>query len=396
MAYFAPYIDASGLHIPGYTDIVDDLVSEAKRIFGDDIYLENDSMDYEYISVIALKMYDTLLSVMYAYNSRSPATAVGSGLDTVVKINGLKRKSASYSTCVVTITGTPQTVIKAGEVQDIAGNNWKLPENITIPASGELDTIAVCTTIGAITALIGDINKIATPQLGWMSVTNKVKAVEGQPVETDAELRERQAVSTALPSQTLLEGTIAGIIAVKGVTRQRIYENDTNDNSITDNNPYGLPAHSITAVVEGGTDENVAEQIYLRKGIGCYTNGTTEVEVINKYDITTPIRFYRPTYIPIYVTVNIKKYTGYTDNIPNIIKNNIIDYLNSLNIGDDLSVSLLWNATLTANPVLTSPIFSVLNLIAGKNSVEQNTTDIEINFNEVVQGNIENIIVNVS
>lgn len=396
MAYFAPYIDTSGLHIPGYTDIVDDLVSEAKRIFGDDIYLENDSMDYEYISVIALKMYDTLSSVMYAYNSRSPVTAVGSGLDTVVKINGLKRKSASYSTCVVTITGTPQTVIKAGEVQDIAGNNWKLPENITIPASGELDTTAVCTTIGAITALIGDINKIATPQLGWMSVTNKVKAVEGQPVETDAELRERQAASTALPSQTLLEGTIAGIIAVEGVTRQRIYENDTNDNSITDNNPYGLPAHSITAVVEGGTDENVAEQIYLRKGIGCYTNGTTEVEVINKYDITTPIRFYRPTYIPIYVTVNIKKYTGYTDNIPNIIKNNIIDYLNSLNIGDDLSVSLLWNAALTANPVLTSPIFSVLNLIAGKNSVEQNTTDIEINFNEVVQGNIENIIVNVS
>lgn len=396
MAYFAPYIDTSGLHIPGYTDIVDDLVSEAKRIFGDDIYLENDSMDYEYISVIALKMYDTLSSVMYAYNSRSPVTAVGSGLDTVVKINGLKRKSASYSTCVVTITGTPQTVIKAGEVQDIAGNNWKLPENITIPASGELDTTAVCTTIGAITALIGDINKIATPQLGWMSVTNKVKAVEGQPVETDAELRERQAVSTALPSQTLLEGTIAGIIAVEGVTRQRIYENDTNDNSITDNNPYGLPAHSITAVVEGGTDENVAEQIYLRKGVGCYTNGTTEVEVINKYDITTPIRFYRPTYIPIYVTVNIKKYTGYTDNIPNIIKNNIIDYLNSLNIGDDLSVSLLWNAALTANPVLTSPIFSVLNLIAGKNSVEQNTTDIEINFNEVVQGNIENIIVNVS
>ncbi|WP_304067674.1 baseplate J/gp47 family protein [Megamonas hypermegale] len=396
MAYFAPYIDASGLHIPGYTDIVDDLVSEAKRIFGDDIYLENDSMDYEYISVIALKMYDTLSSVMYAYNSRSPATAVGSGLDAVVKINGLKRKSASYSTCVVTIAGMPQTVIKAGEVQDIAGNNWKLPENITIPASGELDTTAVCTTIGAITALIGDINKIATPQLGWTSVTNKVKAVEGQPVETDAELRERQAVSTALPSQTLLEGTIAGIIAVEGVTRQRIYENDTNDNSITDNNPYGLPAHSITAVVEGGTDENVAEQIYLRKGIGCYTNGTTEVEVINKYDITTPIRFYRPTYIPIYVTVNIKKYTGYTDNIPDIIKNNISDYLNSLNIGDDLSVSLLWNAALTANPVLTSPIFSVLNLIAGKNSVEQNTTDIEINFNEVAQSNIENIIVNVS
>lgn len=392
MAYFAPYIDASGLHIPGYTDIVDDLVSEAKRIFGDDIYLENDSMDYEYISVIALKMYDTLSSVMYAYNSRSPATAVGSGLDAVVKINGLKRKSASYSTCVVTITGMPQTVIKAGEVQDIAGNNWKLPENITIPASGELDTTAVCTTIGAITALIGDINKIATPQLGWTSVTNKVKAVEGQPIETDAELRERQAVSVAIPSQTLLEGTIAGILSVKGVTRLRVYENDTNLSTASgDENPYSLPPHSITAVVEGGSDEDIAKQIYLRKGIGGYTNGTTEVAVLNRYDINTFIKFYRPTYIDIYVTVNIKKYTGYSNSITDKIRNNIYEYLNKLRIGDNLSVSLLWNAALVANTDLTAPIFSVVSLTAGKHGQQQNTIDIEMNFNEVVQGNMDNI-----
>ena len=64
MAYFAPYIDDAGLHIPTYQDIKDDLVTEAKKIFGEDIYLENDSMDYEYISAIALKMYDTLNSIV--------------------------------------------------------------------------------------------------------------------------------------------------------------------------------------------------------------------------------------------------------------------------------------------------------------------------------------------
>lgn len=219
MAYFAPYIDDAGLHIPTYQDIKDDLVTEAKKIFGEDIYLENDSMDYEYISAIALKMYDTLNSIVYAYNSRSPVTAIGSGLDTVVKINGLKRKAASYSTCVVTLTGIPQTVIKSGVVQDISGNNWNLPSNITIPEEGEIEVSAICTVLGSISALVGDINKIATPQLGWISVTNKVNAVLGQPVETDAQLRARQAVSTALPSQTLLGGTIAGIVSVEGVTR---------------------------------------------------------------------------------------------------------------------------------------------------------------------------------
>lgn len=396
MAYFAPYIDDAGLHIPTYQDIKDDLVTEAKKIFGEDIYLENDSMDYEYISAIALKMYDTLNSIVYAYNSRSPVTAIGSGLDTVVKINGLKRKAASYSTCVVTLTGIPQTVIKSGVVQDISGNNWNLPSNITIPEEGEIEVSAICTVLGSISALVGDINKIATPQLGWISVTNKVNAVLGQPVETDAQLRARQAVSTALPSQTLLEGTIAGIVSVEGVTRQRVYENDTNDNSETEENPYGLPAHSITAVVEGGLDADIAEQIYIRKGVGCLTNGTTEVQVINKYDITTPIRFYRPSYVDVDITVNIKKYAGYTDNIVDSIKNNILNYLNRLNIGDNLPTSLLWNSVLIANPDLTSPIFSIVSLTAGKHSSSQGTADIETNFNEVIQGNIENIIVNVS
>lgn len=396
MAYFAPYIDDAGLHIPTYQDIKDDLVTEAKKIFGEDIYLENDSMDYEYISAIALKMYDTLNSIVYAYNSRSPVTAIGSGLDTVVKINGLKRKAASYSTCVVTLTGIPQTVIKSGVVQDISGNNWNLPSNITIPEEGEIEVSAICTVLGSISALVGDINKIATPQLGWISVTNKVNAVLGQPVETDAQLRARQAVSTALPSQTLLEGTIAGIVSVEGVTRQRVYENDTNDNSETEENPYGLPAHSITAVVEGGLDADIAEQIYIRKGVGCLTNGTTEVQVINKYDITTPIRFYRPSYVDVDITVNIKKYAGYTDNVVDSIKNNILNYLNKLNIGDNLPTSLLWNSVLIANPDLTSPIFSIISLTAGKHSSSQGTADIETNFNEVIQGNIENIIVNVS
>ena len=129
------------------------------------------------------------------------------------------------------------------------------------------------------------------------------------------------------------------------------------------------------------------------------TNGTTEVQVINKYDITTPIRFYRPSYVDVDVTVNIKKYAGYTDNVVDNIKNNILNYLNSLGIGDNLPTSLLWNSALIANQNLTSPIFSITSLTAGKHSSShssQGTADIEINFNEVIQGNIDNITVNVS
>ena len=58
MPYFEPYIDVSGLHIPLYSDIRDDLIDKMKIIFGDDIYIEQDTMDYQQISIMARKIYE--------------------------------------------------------------------------------------------------------------------------------------------------------------------------------------------------------------------------------------------------------------------------------------------------------------------------------------------------
>jgi uncharacterized phage protein gp47/JayE len=391
MAYSPPSISAAGLSIPNYVDIRDDLIETAKSIFGQDIYLGNDSMDYQYISAVALKISDTLQGLQLAYNNRSPVTAKGAGLDAIVKINGIKRKSASYSTCQVTITGTVGTAITNGIVGDVNGNNWSLPASVTIQNSGTVIVSATCQVIGSISAMVGDINKIVTPTKGWIGVTNAVSAVVGQPVEEDSQLRARQAISTTLPSQTLLEGTTAGIASIANVSRLKVYENDTG--SIDSN---GLPAHSITCVVEGGTDIDIAQQIYSRKGIGCYTNGTTSVPLTDAYGIPTMIRFYRPSYIDIDVTVNVKRFSGYVADHTNQIKQSLADYLNSLQIGDDLAVSSLWYAALSVNPNIKNPIFSITSLTAGKHGTTQGTTDILTLFNEVTKGNIANVTVNVT
>ena len=59
MSYFTPYVDASGLHIPTYPDIRDDIILQMRKIYGNDIYLENDSADYQFISTLALKISDS-------------------------------------------------------------------------------------------------------------------------------------------------------------------------------------------------------------------------------------------------------------------------------------------------------------------------------------------------
>jgi uncharacterized phage protein gp47/JayE len=287
-------------------------------------------------------------------------------------------------------------VITGGIVQDNSEYKWDLPDTVTIGESGTVTVTATCETLGAIVAMPGDINTIVTPSYGWASATNDSSASVGNAVETDAELRARQALSTEIPSQTLLDGTIAGILSVPNVSRQKCYENDTNLSDVSTDNPYGLPAHSITCVVEGGTDEEIAEQIYLRKGIGCYTNGTTKVSIAGKYGINSNIRFYRPSYVSVDVTVNIKKYSGYTTATADVVKDLIYSYLNSLGIGDDLAVGILWSTAQSANADLTNPTYAVTSLTVAKHGETAGTADIVTAFNEVIQGNADYITVNVS
>ena len=135
MSYTAPYIDDSGLHIPTYSDILQDLIAQFKQIYGDDIYLDEDSQDYQMLSIFASKTYDTMQLLVIVYNNRSPKTAIGSALDSIVKLNGISRKSASYSTCEVTITGVQGTIIPAGVATDSSGNKWDLPANLTLTGS---------------------------------------------------------------------------------------------------------------------------------------------------------------------------------------------------------------------------------------------------------------------
>ena len=40
MAYFAPYIDASGIHMPIYEDRLQDLCSAYRTIFGQEVELD--------------------------------------------------------------------------------------------------------------------------------------------------------------------------------------------------------------------------------------------------------------------------------------------------------------------------------------------------------------------
>ena len=330
MAYFAPYIDQSGLHMPSYLDIRDDLIAEMKSIYGDDVYLGDDSQDYQLISAFASKMNDCVAFLEMVYNSYNVKTAVGTTLDNVVKLNGIERKAASYSTVELSITGTIGTIIRNGVVSD-GTHRWILDDTeFTITAS-PITTSATCEEIGAIEAVPHSISEIVNVTRGWLSVDNPNRAAVGEPVETDANLRIRQSLSVASPSVNMVESLYAGIVALENVSTCKIYDNDTHTTDVN-----GIPPHSVSCVVEGGNSQDIAKTIYLRKGPGTGTFGTTSEVVQIETGLSHTINFYRPTDLSVDVQISITRSNLYTSDTEAKIKEAIADYFKNITIGTDI------------------------------------------------------------
>ncbi|MDX7085945.1 baseplate J/gp47 family protein, partial [Serratia marcescens] len=279
----AATVTASGISAPDYQTILNTLTGYFQQIYGDDVYLESDSKDGQMLAIYARGIHDVNNMAIAVYNSFSPATAQGRGLASNVKINGIAVTPASRSMADVRIVGQVGVSITNGTVRDSNGITWSLPDSVVIGIDGTVTVTATCQIDGAVVAPAGTITEIGTPTRGWQSVTNPAAATAGRKVETDAELRQRQAKSVAIPSLTVLDGIMGAVAKLDGVERYRGYENDT---SVEDAN--GLPPHSISLVVAGGDAAAIAKTIATKKTPGGGTYGTTTIDVTDKYGIVHP------------------------------------------------------------------------------------------------------------
>lgn len=376
----APIIDASGISAPSYAEVLAYLQQQYRSIYGADVYLGNDSQDGQFLGVLALAISDANAATIAAYNAFSPNTAQGNGLSSNVKINGIARAVATNSQVDLDVVGQAGTVITQGIARDVNGKTWALPESVIIPPAGVITVTATCTEKGDISAGIGQVNQIATPTRGWQTVTNPTAADAGAMVESDSALRQRQKISVALPSRTVLEGITGAAANIVGVTRLATYENDT---GTTDAN--GIPGHSISLVVEGGDAAEIAKAIADKKTPGTGTFGTTSQTVTDVYGRPVIIKFFRPAYRPITVAISLKALAGYSSAVGVAVQQSVSDYINAVAIGGDLSGTVEWADAITAaNSVPNSNTFKLTALtLTGPGGA--GTPDVPLAFNQAAQ-----------
>ncbi|MFP1216774.1 baseplate J/gp47 family protein [Klebsiella pneumoniae] len=384
-------VTAEGISAPDYQTVLDTITGYFQQIYGSDAYLEPDSKDGQLVALVALAIHDANNTAISVYRSFSPATALGDALTSNVKINGITRRAATNSTVDLLLTGTVGTTITNGSVRDTNGVVWNLPATVVIGSDGTVVATATCANSGAVAAVAGSVNGINTPTRGWASVTNPLAATVGVAAETDAELRVRQSQSVALASLTPFDAVDGAIASVEGVTRHKLFENDT---ETTDAN--GLPEHSISAVVEGGDATEIANTIRSVKGQGVSTYGTTAVVVTDKYGNPYTIRFSRPVDVPVYVSITLKALTGYTSDIGDEMKAAVASYINSLAIGDGVLLSRVYSpANLGVVSGGNARYYDIMELLIGRSADSVAAANLTVLYDEAVSCSVENIEITV-
>ncbi len=369
-------ITEKGVVAPTYAEVLSELQARFRAIYGQDVNLDNDTADGQWLGIVASAIHDANAALTASYAGYAPSTARGTALSSIVKTNGISRNQASFSSVDLRCVGQAGTTIRNGKVEDESGNRWKLPETVVIPPSGETTVTAVCEKQGAIDALPNTVTKIMTPTLGWQAVSNPVAASIGQAVETDAQLRDRQKKSVALPSRSVFEGIIASVAAIEGVSAVTGIDNDTAE---TDDN--GIPPHCIAIIADGGDSQTIADAIFRKKGPGTGTFGNTTQNVFDRYDVAHTVRFSRSVRKDIFVKVTIVPLAGYETGIGERIRETVAGFINELAIGESLMLTRLYlPASLNGSPELAT--YKLVSVETSVNGQSFGQTDIAVQYNE--------------
>lgn len=381
-------VTETGISAPSYEEIYEYLKGRMRAIFGDDINLDADTQDGQMVGIVAAAISDVNAQAIAVYNAYNPTTAKGVALDSAVKVNGITRQAASHSQVDLRIVGQAGTHIVNGVALDEAENKWNLPADVVVPPAGEITVTAIAAEEGDIRAPAGTVNRIGTPTLGWQTVENILAAEPGAPVQTDLKLRVQQSKSTALPSVSLWEGIIGSLLTTAGVRRVSGIKND-GDTPTSE----GVPGHSIAMIVDGGEVADIAKTIFLKKGEGVGTYGSTSYNYLDTYGFPNTIKFSRPTIVPAYCKLTIAPAADYLSSAEDEIKARIVAYINSLDIGESVNIARVLASAVKTDAGVVDERFSVEAITLGRSATAQTADSLAIAWNEAVSCAPENVTV---
>lgn len=425
-------VTSTGFVTKQLSDIVNDMTAAFRAAFGAGINTAPQSRFGQAIGIFSGALADLWSAAQQDYNSQYPDTAGGVSLDNVCALTGVLRLQPARSTVTETLVGTPGTVVPFQTVVQVPATlvQFRTTTAATLPAALAAWAASTAYALGARVTLGGNVYQctiagtsaasggptgtgtaiadgtvtwrylgsgtsaidvacegvlygpqagpaytitgIVNPVAGLNSVVNLADAVLGRNVEDDPTLRARRETVIRASGNAAALAIQAQMLLVPGVSACIVFENPT---SSVDGS--GRPPNSIEVVVQGGTDAAVRAALWAAKGAGIQTYGNNPGTYTDAKGIVRTVNFSRPTLVPIYVAVTLKKNSGYsTAAAPldgdSLVKQAIVTFSQGLLL-DSTGLAIPAGSSAAAyqigDPVITSALYKAVFSVVGVNDI---------------------------
>lgn len=333
----------NGYERPTFEDILTNLESKARELFGEDIETNEQTPLGKFLRIIAYDRAEEEEEKELIFYSRYPNTASGVNLDRLCPLVGISRNPATPSQYELTVTGTAGYTVPYGfEVSTDSGIIFYNTLDTVIGEDGTIKITVECTESGDIGNVTpSEITQIVNPDADIDSISGASLVTVGIDEESDFELRNRFVQASAglgSCNETALE---SALIRVPTVTSSNVIVNETDE---TDSG--GRPPHSFTCFITGGIgyEKEIAETIFDKKPVGIRTYGTQSYTLTDESGAEHTIYFSRTTNVNIYVKLSVKTTSAFEGETGiEEIKKNIMAHINSLGVGSSVILSALYS-----------------------------------------------------
>lgn len=266
------YITDQGLVVADEAAIVADTEQDFRDIFGSGAVVDADTPNGQLVGSESNHRINVAQNNATVANQINPNFASGVWLDALWALLGGARTPATFSTVTAEITGVAGTVVPANSVAATTnGDRFLLTAEVTLVAGNNTANFQA-ETAGAIDVPAGSLTTVVSNVLGWETVNNAAAGAAGQAIESEEASRVRRRQTIGANARTVPAAAIAKVLDVAGVLSIAYRDNPNNSPTVIDG--INLPANSIYACVEGGTDLDVATALLASKGGGTPWAGT--------------------------------------------------------------------------------------------------------------------------
>lgn len=301
----------TGLTVPEESAVLEGVLDDYDAAFGGGLNRSLDTPQGQLASSQTAIIADYYARFLELVNQVDPDTADGFMQDAIARIYFLTRSPGAPTVVACVCNGNAGVVIPAGaQAKDSSGNLYAAVDGGTIGIGGTVTLNFANVLNGPIPCPENTLTRIYVAVAGWDTINNPTPGVLGRDVETRAEFEARRSASVAINARGSLQSIFAAVFAVPDVVDVYVYENVTNDPITIGSTAYELSPHSLLVSVVGGTNEDIANAIWLKKDVGCDMNGDTTVTVVDSEGYSPPfpeydITFERPAALPIFVRVEL-------------------------------------------------------------------------------------------